>query len=303
MKPTLHVCKTIEASIMGYAYGEELSAADRKKAEKHLEACSDCTETVGFIRASIKTARTHPQPLSPGEPHPDPALIVALEADTLDAPTSEHVSAHLVHCDRCREEYLTLLKWSNERVEEQVLAGDPELEAEVQDGMREHHLQTGAKSASGTKSAGFNWGKKLAEAMRWVLDLNEKYGPGAVLGSMRILSEQLAAPAGRGGTRRKRVAKVLEVPVGNNTYSVELSLLPDEEVLAVDIAGKKILEAIRLFAAVRLETGERVCTAKTNPHGNAHFTVARHAMGDIGVLDLHGEGAETQIAFRLPQHP
>src|SRR6266849_8356348 len=130
MKLSPHTCKTVEPLVMSHAYGRTLSASDRQKAEKHLGTCADCTEAVGFIRASIKTARTHPQPPGPGEPHPDPALIVALEADTLDAPTSEHVSAHIVHCDQCRAEYLTLLKWSNERVEERALARDPELETE-----------------------------------------------------------------------------------------------------------------------------------------------------------------------------
>jgi len=302
MKLTSHACKTIEGLIMSYAYGRALSAADQQKADKHLSTCADCTEMVGFIRASIKTARTNPQPSSPGEPCPDPALIVALEADTLDAPTSEHVSAHIVHCDSCREEYLTLLRWSSEQLEDRILAGDPELEAEIEDSMRDHRIRTGANIAVAEGST-LNWGQMFENARRWTLDLGKKYGPGAMLGAMRILSEQMTAPAGRGGTRRKRVAKVLEVPVGNNTYSVELSFLPDEDVLAVDIAGKKIPEKIRLFTAVRLESGERLHAAQTNPHGNAHFTVPRHTIGNIGVLDLHGEGAETQIAFRLPQHP
>jgi hypothetical protein len=287
---------------MGLAYGRALSVPDRQRVEKHLTGCEDCTETVGFLRASLKTARTHPESAGPGEPHPEPALIVALEADTLDAPTSEHVSAHIVHCDSCREEFLTLLKWSNERVEERALAGDPELEAEIADGIREHRIRTGTKITDAAKGAQTNWAEMLKKAKRWTLDLGQHYKD-VMLGPMRILSQQMAAPAGRGGTRHKRVAKVLEVPIGPNTYSVELSLMPDEGLLAVDIAGKKITEQTRLFAALRLETGERVSTARTNPHGNAHFTVSRQAMGDIGVLDLHGEGAETQIAFRLPQHP
>ena len=288
---------------MSDAYGHALSAADRQKTDKHLGTCADCRETVGFLRASVKTTRTHPQPPGPGEPHPDPALIVALEADTLDAPASEHVSAHIVHCDSCREEFLTLLKWSNERVGERILAGDPELEAEIEDGTRDYRIRTGANVAAAVGGASINWGQVFEKAKRWIIDLDEKYGAGAMLGLIRIDSEQLVAPAGRGGTRRKRIAKVLEVPVGNNTYSVELSFLPDEDVLAVDIAGKKIAERIRLFTAVRLESGERLHAAQTNPHGNAHFTVPRQAIGDIGVLDLHGEAAEAQIAFRLPQHP
>jgi hypothetical protein len=303
MKPTPHACKAIESLVMSDAYGQALSAADRQKTDKHLGTCADCRETVGFLRASIKTVRTHPQPPGPGEPHPDPALIVALEADTLDAPASEHVSAHIVHCDSCRAEYLTLLKWSNERVAERALAGDPELEAEIADGIRENRIRPGTKIADAAKSVQQYWAEMLKKAKRWTLDLGEQYKKGTMLGQIRILSQQMAAPVGRGGTRHKRVAKVLEVPIGRNTYSVELSLMPDEGLLAVDIAGMKMIEATRLFAALRLETGERVSTARTNPHGNAHFTVSRQAIGDIGVLDLHGEGAEAQIAFRLPQHP
>src|SRR6266852_5528117 len=149
---TRHTCIAAEPLVMSYAYGQALSAADRQKADKHLGTCADCRETVGFIRQSLKTTRTRPEPTDPGEPHPDPALIVALEADTLDAPTSEHVSAHIVHCDSCREEFLTLLKWSNERVEERALAGDPELEAEIADGIRENRIRPGTKIADAAKS-------------------------------------------------------------------------------------------------------------------------------------------------------
>jgi uncharacterized protein YbaR (Trm112 family) len=298
------ICGDIDELVTRHAYGSKLSQKERSRVEEHLKGCASCSDLVFFVQKTMALARKEPIRF---EPPTEPCLatetFIALDEGTLDEEAGHKAKLHLLACPPCRQVFLKLRSLSEQRVEERILTGDPELEAEIEDGMRDWHIRTGANIASAAKSAAQNWGQMLERAKLWILDLNEKYGAGTMLGPMRILSEQLAAPTGRGGTRRKRVAKVLEVPVGNNTYSVELSILPDEELLAVDIAGKKILEKFHLFAALRLETGERLHSARTNPHGNTHFTVPREAIGNIGVLDLHGEVAEAQIAFRMPHHP
>jgi hypothetical protein len=281
---------------MSYAYGEELSAADRQKAEKHIAPCADCTEMVGFLRTSIKNARTGPQPSSPGEPCPEPALIVAWEADTLDAPASEHVSAHIVHCDSCREEYLTLLRWSNERVEERALVGDPDLEAEIVDGLRDYSIRTGANVAV-AEGATFNWGRAFEKAKRWVLDLHETYQNGTSLGPIRIVAQTFATRGKRGSLR---FSKQVEMSVGENTYSIQLGVQRDGS-FQCDIDGHKITDERPLHLAVRRDTGEALFLTKTNIHGNGAFVLPTHELPpDILVLDLYLDGHDSQIAVRLP---
>ena len=91
-----------------YAFGD-LSGKEQEKLERHLRTCTPCQEYLSFVQefnAGLREAK--PQRPLPGEPCPDPSLLIALDADELDDETAHHVRAHMLFCEGCRKEYTAL---------------------------------------------------------------------------------------------------------------------------------------------------------------------------------------------------
>lgn len=80
-----------------------------------------------------------------------------------------------------------------------------------------------------------NSGRARERFKDFAIDLGKTYGPGALIGSVRVASE-LPAFAARGHNEVTLASKVLEVPVGDNSYTVGLTF-GKERTLFCDIAG------------------------------------------------------------------
>ena len=137
-----------------FAFGD-LAPGERTELERHLETCTPCQEFVSFVRefnAGLRDAK----PTSPyaDEPCPDASLIVALGEESLDEMTAQHVRAHMIFCESCREAYYAL-----------------------------RHLDQMSW-----------WQKLADQVRDRVIDLTQRYDPGVLMGPIRIVAEGPALP-------------------------------------------------------------------------------------------------------------
>src|SRR6266849_824428 len=111
-------CSKLAREVTRYAWGE-LPEDSRPAIEKHLSQCPSCSELTSFVGKMTAAARENQGRWSPpADPHPEPSLIVDLEAEELDEETAERVSVHLLRCRPCREAYLRLRSLSMDHFEE-----------------------------------------------------------------------------------------------------------------------------------------------------------------------------------------
>jgi len=206
---------------------------------------------------------------SPGEPHPSASLIVELEADELEEKTAQNIRAHLLYCKTCREKYLLLRKLSQEQFEEHLLATD-----------------------------GPSWLRMLVKALEFVIDLGKTYGPGSLIGSIRVLAEQPAV-AVRGGGTSTSTSKVLEVSVGENTYSIQVGAT-ENDALSCDVAGVHTPVKTPLGVSVFSESGGELVSTKTDEFGNVHF-VLPSVHDDLLLLVLNLKGEKQEVLLRIPE--
>jgi hypothetical protein len=270
-------CAELEDKVTRFAYETEISQQDRRRVEEHMKACPTCGELVFFIQKTRDLARKTPIRFEQAsESCPDADTIVALEEGTLDRDLSRKLGVHLLHCKQCREAYLLLRSLSEERFEEKVL----------------ERFDTHAA----------RWPEWLARVKTFVVDLSKTYGPGAMLGAIRIAAERPAfavAPA-RGEKAAEPVSKVLELNLGGNVYGIELGLREDGSITC-DIAGYETPQEKPAHVAVVSENGELFST-ETDRHGNAHFALEKQVISrGIHVLTLQLDGDEREVPFSLPQ--
>jgi hypothetical protein len=98
----------------------------------------------------------------------------------------------------------------------------------------------------------------------------------------------------------QEVAKVLEVAVGGNTYSVALSL--EGGALSCSVAALRTPLKSALRITVGSGTGKELISTRSDESGNSRFVVPS-AAGDMRVLTLDLQGIMHQISFRIPQKP
>lgn len=218
--------------------------------------------------------------LKPGTPCPDSWTFALYVQGRVDEETRRKINSHMAFCNECYPEYLAL--------------------AEPEDIMKEVERELHSTTATPPERSADVWRRLMEQLRGFVIDLGKAYAPGTLVGAIRIVS-QGPGLAVKGRKISKRRFKVLEVGVGDNTYSVELGVRKDGA-LSCDIAGHQTPHKTPLYLALRLESGEAVHVAHTSIHGNAHFVLPEARVPhDVGVLDLNLEGAENQIAFRMPQ--
>jgi hypothetical protein len=198
--------------------------------------------------------------MHPQERCPDSKTLANYVTGELDEETQRHVGVHIALCKDCFQE-MSLLE----------------------------NLEQAASRRSMIE--------KLKES---VIDLGRTYGPGAILGSIRIMSEGPAFAA-RGGASPERIFKVVEMVVGENTYSIELAVTPDGSV-SCDVTGYRTPREIPLKIVARAETGEELLAVETDKHGSAHFVLAKEELPEGScVLIFTLASAENHLLFGVPE--
>jgi hypothetical protein len=232
-----------------------------------------------------------PKELVPDTPCPGADTIASFEAGELDEETAQSVRQHTIFCKDCLEE-LYLLRQAAES------AG------------KMKKMKTSVTSVAGMTQA--QWRKFLKKAKEFVIDLGTAYGSDSFVGLVRILQErpevdllcqveflkQEYAETGLPPMPPTH-SKVLEIPVGENAYRVELGATP-RGFLVCHIAGLRTPLKRSLGVAVRSETGEELISTQADESGKSHFVIPSAPDGLL-VLILNLEGSEQQVVFRIPQ--
>lgn len=243
-----------------------LTAEERSAAERHLSHCEACREYLTFVGDFNDALRSaNPADTRANEPHPDSSLIIALAEEELDEPTAENVRDHLLFCDECADEFSLL-----EGIAQEEAASAP-------------------------------WRKFIEQLRRTMVDLWKSYGVGAVLGPFTLLAETPALTV-RGGEKTAGTFKVLEVSVGGNLYSLELSS-PGDGSLSCDMAGVNTQSREPLTIMVRSESGKPIASAKSDDFGNARLAIpTQHPSMDLYVLSLELKAVEQHLLISVPKH-
>jgi len=243
-----------------YACGN-LSLEEQGKLEKHIRGCAPCRDYVSFVREFNAGVReAKPPKPTADEPCPDTALLVDLEAGELDERTASHVRAHLLFCGDCREIFYALRR--------------------------------------STRKA--TWQDVVEKLKGVVVDLSKRYGPGALIGSVKIVSEQFAL-ARRGEGAAEALTKAFELAVGENNYNVEVRFSADGA-LHCSVAGYKPPVWAPLQVAVCTEAGDEVFCVQTDKQGNTQFDLGPDAVPDgvyMFVLTLGDD--ESYLPLRVPK--
>lgn len=214
--------------------------------------------------------------LKPSTPCPDSWTFALYVQGQVDEQTRRTINSHIALCSECYREYLAL--------------------AEPEDVMKEVDRELHSTSAAPTERSPDAWRRLMEQLKGFVIDLGKKYGTG-VFGPVLVIAETSVV---RGKRSSLKLSKLLETSVGNNTYRIQLGVRRDGS-FECDIDGHKITDKTSLRLAVRRDTGEALFLAETNVHGNTNFVLAKEkVLQDMLVLDLHLDGHESQIAFRMP---
>ena len=253
------------------------------------------------------------------ERHSKADLVRYLDG-TMEAEEKGALEKHLAGCAECRE-YLSFVRGFNQGLaglsKEEFASDEPcpdswtlvAYEAGKVDGETARHLRAHllfcdacAKEFYALRrgSQEESWRELVERLKEYVIDLAKSYGSGALVGPVRIVAEQPSF-AVRGGELLKTISKVIEVRVGENTYSIELAMSPAGSA-SWDIAGMRASSKTPLNIAVYAGTGEELISAKSDEFGNAQFEIPVASLpDDLVVLTLKLEGSEQQLLLRLPK--
>ncbi len=245
-----------------------MDESERKAIEEHLETCKSCGEYLSFVKEfSQELGNLKEEEFSSDELCPDSWHLVSYEAGDLDKETAKHMRVHVLFCDDCGEELDALRR---------------------------------LRAADEIEAAGMPWSQRIEALKEFMIDLGKTYGPDAVLGSIRITAEAPALAA-RGEESSERIFKVLEVSMGNNTYSMDLGVTPEGTVFC-DIAGIETPHEAPLRIVVDAEEGEELLEAQTDDYGNTSFTLPdKRPPESLCVLKLTLNSDEETLLVRLPK--
>lgn len=252
--------------LLRYVFGE-LGEDDRPPLEQHVAGCADCRGFISFVstfndglRKAVAARRRS------GEPHPETFLIAALEANALDEPAASRVRSHVLFCESCLDDFLSIRRVMEEQ----------------------------ARPAS--------WPETLERVRSYLVDLAKNYGVGTVLGPAVILGEAPAL-AVRGAASTSAYSKSMEIAVGQNTYSVEISLTEDGR-LSFDVAGSRVREKAPAALVLRAVSGEELAATETDNFGNGELSMlAAQAANGACVLCVAVGGNEECLLLEIPTVP
>jgi hypothetical protein len=138
-------------------------------------------------------------------------------------------------------------------------------------------------------SALLKWINRAAEA---IIDLNKSYGPGVIMGAIRVLA---IGPmiALRGIPDLEMPSILIEVPVGENVYGVAVS--SRGRGILLDVAGYKTPELTPAIVAVATPDGDIVGDHTTDNYGNGQLFVPPESLTEarIIVVIFHGNAWES----------
>lgn len=267
-------CTEREIEITRYAHGD-VTAEEESRIAAHLKKCPDCRDFAEFIQSFIEIGKQPDQrPLT--EPHPGPYLLRALEAEELEKDDSERLFAHLLRCNACRNEYLSL---SGVTV---PVRAESDIETAEMPPLSERVIVR-------SKALLYKLGERI-------IDLGTRYNPGIFIAGIRIL-EQAPAFAFRGGAPAQTPSKLLEATIDGFAYSVAVGIDPGGSPWC-DVAGVTGQEgptAVSFYS----DDGEELLSSKTDEGGNGHFVVPRPAH-ELMLIKLQRQRAEKWIPIMLP---
>ncbi len=226
-----------------------------------------------------------PNGLRPLSPCPDSETMVSYVTGTVLPNVQKRINAHLAFCDTCWDDYA-------------ALAG-PEVIANL---VRSEGIEENVSLPAAIRDAKEKWSQRVARAKEFAIDLGRTYGPGALIGSVKILSE--VPLVARGATEAYTLSKVIEVSVADNVYGIEIR--DDKEGLLFDVAGYKVSQMIPMGVAIQSESEETLAEAKTDKYGNARFVLSRDKLGNRELFIVFGHNediGEVVVFLRVPDNP
>jgi hypothetical protein len=144
-----------------------------------------------------------------------------------------------------------------------------------------------------------SWQQLIEQLNEFLIDLGKTYGVGTLVGPVRIVAEQPVLA--RGGKLPESTLKVLEVLVGENTYSIEMAVT-EEGSVSCDIAGMRTPSKTPLSITARSGIGEELKSTQTDEFGNARLQLLATSLpDDLIVFTFDLEGSEQQLLLRVPQ--
>jgi len=255
--------------LLRYVFGE-LSRDDRPPLEQHVAGCADCRGFISFVRTFNHGLRkaVAARRLA-DEPCPETFLIAALEANALDEPTANRVRSHVLFCKSCLDDFLSIRRVMEEQAPESISA---------------------------------LWAETIERVRSYLVDLAKNYGIGTILGPAVILGEAPAL-AVRGAAGTSAYSKSVEITVGQNTYSVEISLTEDGR-LSIDIAGFRILEKAPAAVVLRTDSGDEIAATKTDSFGNGELSIrASDAVNGVCVFCVAIGSRQEFLLLQIPAAP
>ena len=186
----------------------------------------------------------------------------------LDAQEMKPVNLHVAFCDSCFDDFLALLGPDKVR---RMLDGEKVIQAET---------ELVPEKAP--------WRKWVDRAALSVVTLGREYGPGVIVGHLRMLA---AGPvsAMRGAPTSKERTTVAEVSVGDNVYGVVLSR--SEASLLLDFAGYKTPKLVPVEIVLCSQDGDSLLSVISDAYGNAHLVLNDLPTGRIVVVLVIDEEA------------
>jgi hypothetical protein len=220
--------------------------------------------------------------LRSSSPCPDSESIISYVTGSASEDMRKNINVHLARCDACWEDYVALV--------------GPEKVAEL---VRNATAEEPIRLPVAVRNTKEKWGQLVARAKEFVVDLGKTYGPGALIGSVKILS-QVPAFAVRGAEVPTGPSTLIEVPIADNVYGI--NILEQPGAFVFDVAGYKMTKPVSMRIAVQLETGEELAGAETDKHGYGSLTLQRNSVpeGEFALtFALEGELWE-MLFLRLP---
>lgn len=249
--------------LLRYLAGD-LTDTERRELESHIKDCGECSGFLSFA-GGLKTLLKElpPEELGPDTPCPAADTLVAFAAGQLEEGEAQQVRKHVAFCSDCFQEF-ALLRQTTE--------------------------------SAGIRLTVDSWQRLLEKLKDFVIDLGKTYGPGALVGSIRISAEEPVIARGAG--LQPTAAKVLEFSIRENKYSIELAVTEDGS-MSCDITGSRTPQKVPLHLSVRSGTGEELISTVSDEFGNSRFVIPR-ALDDLFVLTLNLEENEQHLLFRVP---
>jgi hypothetical protein len=205
-------------------------------------------------------AALKPEDVRPASPCPDSETFALFIEGEVDEKTRKKINAHIAACDSCYEEYVALVgpKKILQRINEELA--------------RTAISEERVSQPIAISDAKQKWSQLVARAKEFAIDLRRTYGPGALIGSVKILS-QGPAFAVRGAEAPPPASTLIEVPVADNVYGIQI--LEQDSNFVLDIAGYKMTRPVPMRLTVQLDSGDELAEAETDNHGYASLILQK----------------------------